>query len=164
MAGNSISTSSQSSQSGLGLTSANWNEEASPGSLVTLAGRVLFSAMFIMAGFLHFSAQEIAYAANAGVPMPGLLVPVAGILALAGGLSILLGYRAKIGLATRDLPGSGYAHDAQFLGSERSHDVADANGHVHEERDHAGRGADHFPIWSRPAESGCPSKFCPLTR
>jgi putative oxidoreductase len=31
------------------------------------------------------------------VPMAAFLVPASGVLALAGGLSILLGYRAKIG-------------------------------------------------------------------
>jgi len=50
-----------------------------------------------MAGFLHFSQQEIGYAAQSGVPMAGFLVPASGVLAMAGGLSILLGYRAKIG-------------------------------------------------------------------
>ena len=50
-----------------------------------------------MSGFMHFSQQEIAYAANVRVPMARLLVPASGILALTGGLSILLGYRAKIG-------------------------------------------------------------------
>jgi len=73
------------------------NEGASAGSYVTLAGRFLFSAIFIMSGFFHFSPQDIAYAANAGVPAPAFLVPASGILALLGGLSILLGYRAKIG-------------------------------------------------------------------
>jgi putative oxidoreductase len=97
MASNSISTSPQSSQTARALSSANRNEQASAGSFVTLTGRILFSAMFIMAGFLHFSRPEIAYAAQAGVPLAGLLVPASGILALAGGLSILLGYRAKAG-------------------------------------------------------------------
>jgi putative oxidoreductase len=50
-----------------------------------------------MAEFLHFSQTEIAYASQSGVPMAGLLVPASGVLALAGGLSVLLGDRAKIG-------------------------------------------------------------------
>jgi putative oxidoreductase len=50
-----------------------------------------------MSGFLHFSQAEIGYAAQAGVPTAKLLVPASGILALVGGLSILLGYKAKIG-------------------------------------------------------------------
>jgi putative oxidoreductase len=95
MASNSISASSQSSQTA--FSSANWNEQVSASSSITLVGRILFSAIFVMSGFLHFSQQEIAYAAQAGVPMAGVLVRASGLLALAGGLSILLGYRAKIG-------------------------------------------------------------------
>lgn len=45
----------------------------------------------------HFSSQAIGYAAAAGVPFPSLLVPASGIVAIVGGLSILLGYRARIG-------------------------------------------------------------------
>jgi putative oxidoreductase len=97
MASNSISTSSQSAQTARALSSSNWNEQTSAGSFITLGGRIFFSAIFIMSGFLHFSQQEIAYAAHSGVPMAGLLVPASGVLALAGGLSILLGYRAKLG-------------------------------------------------------------------
>ena len=97
MASNSISASSQSSQTARAFSSPNWNEQVSASSSITLVGRILFSAIFIMSGFLHFSQQEIAYAAQAGVPMAGVLVRASGLLALAGGLSILLGYRAKIG-------------------------------------------------------------------
>src|SRR5437762_114694 len=45
----------------------------------------------------HFSAGYIGYAAQAGVPAPGLLVPLSGVIAILGGLSITLGYKAKIG-------------------------------------------------------------------
>jgi putative oxidoreductase len=62
-----------------------------------LLGRVLYSAMFVMSPFTHFSAQSIAYGRQAGVPLAELAVPLAGLLAGAGGLSILLGYRAKLG-------------------------------------------------------------------
>jgi putative oxidoreductase len=62
-----------------------------------LAGRALYSALFVMTLFAHFSPQSIGYAAQAGVPLAGLLVPLSGVLAGVGGLSILLGYRAKIG-------------------------------------------------------------------
>ena len=41
--------------------------------------------------------QTIAYAASRGVPLAFLAVPFSGLLALAGGLSILLGYRARMG-------------------------------------------------------------------
>jgi putative oxidoreductase len=61
------------------------------------AGRILYSAIFVMTLFGHFSPQSIGYARQAGVPLAGLLVPLSGVLAGVGGLSILLGYRAKIG-------------------------------------------------------------------
>jgi putative oxidoreductase len=62
-----------------------------------LLGRLLFVLIFLMAGSNHFSKPTIAFAASQGVPFASLAVPLSGILALAGGLSILLGYRAKIG-------------------------------------------------------------------
>jgi hypothetical protein len=146
------------------LNTTNSNERTSVGSFVTLAGRILFSAIFILSGFFHFSPQEVAYAANAGVPMPGFLVPASGVLAMVGGLSILLGYRAKDRrLVGGVLPGSGNARNAQLLGSQRPDDGADANGDVHEERDHDWSGAAHLAIWSGIAKSGCAKEFGPLT-
>lgn len=64
---------------------------------VVLAGRVLYAAIFVMTFAGHFSGEVIAFAAQKGVPMATLAVPLSGLIALAGGLSILLGYRAKIG-------------------------------------------------------------------
>ena len=64
---------------------------------LVLLGRILYVAIFIMAAPGHFAAGTIAYAASKGVPMASIAVPLAGIIALAGGLSILLGYRAKWG-------------------------------------------------------------------
>lgn len=68
-----------------------------PKGLAVLLGRILFVAIFLMAGSNHFSKQTIAFAASQGVPFASFAVPLSGVLALAGGLSILLGYRAKIG-------------------------------------------------------------------
>jgi putative oxidoreductase len=62
-----------------------------------LAGRQLFSIIFIVASAGHFSPSTIEYAARHGVLMPGLLVPLSGIIALTGGLSVLLGYRTRLG-------------------------------------------------------------------
>ena len=64
---------------------------------LVLAGRVLYSAIFLTTLASHFSAQAIGYAGQAGVPLPGVLVPLSGVIAFLGGLSIVLGYRAKIG-------------------------------------------------------------------
>jgi|APGre2960657468_1045069.scaffolds.fasta_scaffold01031_3 putative oxidoreductase len=60
-------------------------------------GRFFFSLIFIMSGVNHFSAGTIAYAAEQGVPMANILVPLSGLLALFGGISILLGYFARFG-------------------------------------------------------------------
>jgi putative oxidoreductase len=64
---------------------------------VVLLGRLLFALIFLMAGANHFSGQTIAYAASQGVPMASIAVPLSGVLSLLGGLSILLGYRVRIG-------------------------------------------------------------------
>jgi putative oxidoreductase len=64
---------------------------------IVLLGRFLFAAIFILSGPRHFMSQTIAYAASQGVFLASFAVPLSGVLALVGGLSILLGYRAKIG-------------------------------------------------------------------
>ena len=69
---------------------------AAPRLLVPL-GRALFAAIFIVAALPHFTAAYIGLAAQAGVPMANILVPFSGILALLGGLSILLGFHARLG-------------------------------------------------------------------
>ena len=50
-----------------------------------------------MAGSNHFSKQTIGYVASQGVLLASIAVPLSGVLAILGGLSILLGYRAKLG-------------------------------------------------------------------
>ena len=60
-------------------------------------GRLLYSLIFVVAGFGHFTHQEIAYAAAQGIPFAGVLVPLSGIMAIVGGLSILLGFHGKLG-------------------------------------------------------------------
>jgi putative oxidoreductase len=64
---------------------------------ITLACRQLFAVIFIIASAGHFSPGTIASAGAQGVPIPGLLVPVSGVIALLGGLSVLFGYRARLG-------------------------------------------------------------------
>ncbi len=66
------------------------------GSIV-LVGRLFFVLIFLMAGPNHFRSQTIAYAASQGVPMASIAVPLSGVIAIVGALSILLGYRAKFG-------------------------------------------------------------------
>jgi putative oxidoreductase len=64
---------------------------------IVLLGRILFVLIFVNAGPRLLWGQAVAFAVSQGVPMASIAVPIAGLLALAGGLSILLGYRAKLG-------------------------------------------------------------------
>jgi len=60
-------------------------------------GRVLFALIFVASIMGHFSSAEIAQASAHGVPFAHLLVPLSGVIALIGGVSVMLGYRAKLG-------------------------------------------------------------------
>ncbi len=64
---------------------------------IVLLGRIFYSAIFILASFGHFSQHTIEFAASQGVPNPSLLVPLSGIMTFLGGLSILIGYKARYG-------------------------------------------------------------------
>ena len=68
-----------------------------PTGAAVLVGRVFFSLIFVFAGLNHFSKQTISFAASQGVPIASIAVPLSGVIAVLGGLSILLGYRARIG-------------------------------------------------------------------
>ena len=60
-------------------------------------GRFLFALIFIISGLNHFSSGSLSYAVNQGVPWANVLVPVSGLIALTGGLSVLLGFHARAG-------------------------------------------------------------------
>jgi putative oxidoreductase len=60
-------------------------------------GRFLFALIFVVAGPMNFSGQSIAHAASQGVPLASFTVPLSGVIALAGALSVLVGYRARVG-------------------------------------------------------------------
>jgi putative oxidoreductase len=64
---------------------------------LVLVGRVLYALIFVMAGPGHFTANTIAFAASKGVPLASIAVPLSGIIAMVGGLSIAAGYKAKWG-------------------------------------------------------------------
>jgi putative oxidoreductase len=64
---------------------------------VVVLGRFFFALIFLLAAANHFNKQTIGYAASQGAPLASIAVPLSGVLAIAGGLSILLGYRAKLG-------------------------------------------------------------------
>jgi len=64
---------------------------------LVLVGRVAFAAIFVLFAPPDFTPQGITEAAKLGVPLAPILVPLAGLIGLAGGLSVILGYRAKVG-------------------------------------------------------------------
>ena len=60
-------------------------------------GRVLFALIFIVGAPRHFTHEGIQDAVSKGVPAAAILVPLSGVLALAGGLSVAVGYKARWG-------------------------------------------------------------------
>jgi putative oxidoreductase len=62
-----------------------------------IIGRILFSALFIFSALGHFKPGTIAFGAAKGVPFASFMVPFSGIMELAGGIMILIGYEARIG-------------------------------------------------------------------
>ncbi|HEV7780803.1 MAG TPA: DoxX family protein [Chitinophagaceae bacterium] len=65
--------------------------------IALLTGRILFSLIFIFSAPGHFKQGTIAFAASKGVPLASVMVPFSGIMELVGGISILIGYEARIG-------------------------------------------------------------------
>ncbi|HTM51411.1 MAG TPA: DoxX family protein [Bryobacteraceae bacterium] len=66
-----------------------------------LAGRFLFGGFFVYSGLHHFLDRKSMadYTRSKGVPAPDAAVAVTGALLLAGGASILLGLKPKLGVA-----------------------------------------------------------------
>ncbi|NGO52521.1 DoxX family protein [Allomesorhizobium camelthorni] len=68
------------------------------GSAIVLVGRILLSAMFILASFDKFGdiAGTTDYFAGLGLPMPGLVTRASGLFELIAGLCILIGFETAI--------------------------------------------------------------------
>ena len=60
-------------------------------------GRGLFAFNFVLALPYHFTHEAVQVAAEQGVPLAGVLVPLSGVLALAGGISVAVGYKTRWG-------------------------------------------------------------------
>jgi uncharacterized membrane protein YphA (DoxX/SURF4 family) len=67
---------------------------------VFLLGRAIFGGFFVQNGLHHFQDRQTmsAYAASKGVPNPDVAVVASGALMLAGGLSVLSGWKPRQGL------------------------------------------------------------------
>ena len=66
---------------------------------LVLIGRILYSMIFIIFGLNHFFnlSGMAGYAASKGVPAATVATIITGLLLVLGGLSVLLGYKSKIG-------------------------------------------------------------------
>ena len=64
---------------------------------IVLLGRILFAFIFVFSARSHFSGMGVGYAASQGVPAANILVPLSGLLAIMGGLSVATGFMAKWG-------------------------------------------------------------------
>src|SRR5437016_14516075 len=78
------------------ISSSTDTRSISQGAVVDL-GRFFFALIFLIAAPNHFTRPTIAFSASQGVPMASIAAPLSGVLPIAGGLSILLGYRAQLG-------------------------------------------------------------------
>jgi uncharacterized membrane protein YphA (DoxX/SURF4 family) len=66
-----------------------------------LAGRVILGGFFVYNGINHFKSKDalVGYGASKGLPNPEAGVLGSGALMIAGGASLILGYKPKIGAA-----------------------------------------------------------------
>jgi putative oxidoreductase len=62
-----------------------------------LIGRVLFALIFLVAAPRHFTAEGINHAAELGVPLASIAVPLSGVMAILGALSVAFGYHPRWG-------------------------------------------------------------------
>lgn len=68
--------------------------------VLQLVGRILMGLLFVMYGAFHFVRvdQLAQYAASKGVPLPEVAVMVTGLMILIGGLTVITGYKPRLGL------------------------------------------------------------------
>jgi putative oxidoreductase len=64
---------------------------------ILLVGRILYAHIFFLTITTHFSAESIHYGASKQVPAADILVPLSGIIAFLGSLSIIVGLKARWG-------------------------------------------------------------------
>jgi len=65
--------------------------------MLPYVARALFALIFLLAAPRHFSAEGISHAAELGVPFAKFFVPLSGVIAIAGGLSLITGFQVRWG-------------------------------------------------------------------
>ncbi|MFC3207886.1 DoxX family protein [Aquamicrobium soli] len=88
---------------------------SSSAPVAVLAGRVLLSILFIIAGYSKLTAigGTAGWFASIGLPMPTVTTVVVGLVELLGGLAILVGFKTRIAaivLAVFTLAATAAAH------------------------------------------------------
>jgi len=80
---------------------ANYAMEKRSESIPLLLGRAIFGGYFLYNGINHFLQKDqlSGYASAKGVPSANLAVQASGTLMILGGLSLLTGYKPKLGSA-----------------------------------------------------------------
>src|SRR5262249_35975724 len=80
---------------------ANLAMEKRSESIPLLVGRAIFGGYFLYNGINHFLQKDklSGYAASKGVPSAGVAVEASGAMMILGGLSLLTGYKPKLGSA-----------------------------------------------------------------
>jgi len=70
----------------------------SSNDVVSLAGRILMSTIFIFSGIGKIAAFSgmVGYAASAGVPAPQAAIATGAVVELVGGLALLVGFQTRI--------------------------------------------------------------------
>lgn len=74
---------------------------AIPSAVTTIGpalGRVMISAIFILAGLskLAAPAMTIGYIQSVGLPLPSVAYAIAALIEIVGGTALLLGYRTRV--------------------------------------------------------------------
>lgn len=69
-----------------------------PRSGTALVGRILMAVIFVVSGFAKLTdpAGAVGYMSSVGVPNPDILVYIAGVAELAGGLALVFGFLTRI--------------------------------------------------------------------
>ncbi|KQZ13539.1 hypothetical protein ASD44_05210 [Mesorhizobium sp. Root554] len=82
----------------MSLNSSAGTATAANASVAILAGRVLLSILFILAGFSKLTAiaGTAQWFASIGLPMPTVAAVGSGLVELLGGLAILVGFKTRI--------------------------------------------------------------------
>jgi putative oxidoreductase len=101
---------------------ANFAMEKRSESIPHLVGRAIFGGYFLYNGINHFLQKDqlSGYASSKGVPSADLAVQASGAMMILGGLSLLTGYKPKLGSALITAFLSGVTPSIHRFWSERN--------------------------------------------